>query len=159
MTCLARSPLFRRGSRVSCLEPRRATSVPKLLRFSASQQSPLSRLSPKRLISIRRASLSVSAGLPRPEIEDIGGCVTVRFRPTRYVPPQRVARNLTERQRQILALLATSKEGLALREILARLEGTPAQWEVKEDLAFLKQLELVRSLGRGRGAHWSLGNQ
>jgi len=97
-----------------------------------------------------------AAGLPRPEIEDAGGCVTVRFRPTRYVPPQRVARNLTERQRQILALLDASQEGLALREIRAALEGTPADWEVKEDLALLKQLELVRLQGSGRGATWSL---
>lgn len=97
--------------------------------------------------------------MPRPEIEDAGGCVTVRFRPTRYVPPQRVARNLTERQQQILALLAADGEGLALRDIRAGLAGTPAEWEVKDDLALLKQLELIGSRGRGRGAYWSLTSQ
>jgi ATP-dependent DNA helicase RecG len=109
--------------------------------------------------TIKMAELAVSAGLPRPEIEDAGGCVTVRFLPTRYVPPQRVARNLTERQRQILALLAANPKGLALREIRERLAGSPLDWEVKGDLALLKQLELVRSGGHGRGAHWSLENQ
>ena len=39
--------------------------------------------------TIKMAELAASAGLPRPEIEDAGGCVTVRFRPSRYVPPQR----------------------------------------------------------------------
>ena len=53
--------------------------------------------------TIKMAELTASAGLPRPEIEDAGGCVTVRFRPSRYVPPQRVGRDVTERQRLILA--------------------------------------------------------
>jgi ATP-dependent DNA helicase RecG len=109
--------------------------------------------------TLKMAELALSAGLPRPEIEDAGGCVTVRFRPTRYLPPRRVARNLTERQRQILALLEANRGGLALREIRAGLGGTPAEWEVKDDLALLKQLELVRSWGHGRGAYWSLANQ
>ncbi|MFY9821290.1 MAG: ATP-binding protein [Thermoanaerobaculia bacterium] len=109
--------------------------------------------------TLKMAELALSAGLPRPEIEDIGGCVTVRFLPTRYVPPQRVARNLSERQRLILALLAASPGGLALREIRAGLDGSPADWEVKDDLALLKQLELVRSRGHGRGSSWSLSNQ
>ncbi|MGI8424104.1 MAG: RNA-binding domain-containing protein [Chloroflexota bacterium] len=109
--------------------------------------------------TIKMAELAVSAGLPRPEIEDAGGCVTVRFRPTRYVPPQRVARNLTERQRQVLALLDANRGGMALREIRAGLAERSAEWEVKDDLALLKQLELVRSRGHGRGAYWSLADQ
>ncbi len=34
----------------------------------------------------------------------------------------------------------------------------PAEWEVKEDLALLKQLELVETRGHGRGAYWRLVN-
>ncbi len=109
--------------------------------------------------TIKMAELSLSAGLSRPEIQDAAGCVTVRFQPTRYVPPERVARRLTERQRQILTLLDANRGGLALRVIRSGLEGTPAEWEVKEDLALLKQLELVRSRGHGRGAYWTLVNQ
>ena len=37
--------------------------------------------------TIRMAELTEQAGLPRPEIEDSGGAVTVRFRPGRYIPP------------------------------------------------------------------------
>jgi ATP-dependent DNA helicase RecG len=100
--------------------------------------------------------LTRKAGLPRPDIEDAGGSVTVRFRPNRYVPPQRVAHDLTERQRQILAILEASHEGLALRDIRSRLDQDTAAWETKDDLALLKQLELIESRGRGRGAYWTL---
>ena len=40
--------------------------------------------------TIKMAELAEQAGLPRPEIEEIAGAVTVRFRPSRYVPPRRV---------------------------------------------------------------------
>jgi ATP-dependent DNA helicase RecG len=108
--------------------------------------------------TIKMAELARQAGLPVPEIEDAGGCVTVRFRPTRYLPPQRVARDLSERQRRILALLEASRSGLALRDVRAALQGDPAEWEVKEDLALLKQLQLVETRGHGRGAFWRLVN-
>jgi len=80
-------------------------------------------------------------------------------RPTRYVPPQRVAKDLTERQRLLLTLLAASPSGLALRDVRAGLGEAPAEWELEDDLALLKQLELVRALGHGRGAYWSLVDQ
>lgn len=109
--------------------------------------------------TLKIAELTTQAGLPRPEIEDAGGCVTVRFRPSRYLPPQRVAHDLTERQRQVLALLDASRGGIALRDIRSALDGSPPEWEVKEDLALLKRLGLVETRGHGRGAHWLLVNQ
>ncbi|OGA71234.1 MAG: AAA family ATPase [Betaproteobacteria bacterium RIFCSPLOWO2_12_FULL_65_14] len=109
--------------------------------------------------TIKMAELALSAGLPRPEIEDAGGGVTVRFRPTRYVPPQRVARNLTERQRRILAHLAESAGGAAVRDIAGALGVSESPWTIREDLAALKNLGLVRSTGWGRGARWELTGQ
>ena len=109
--------------------------------------------------TIKMAELVRQAGLPVPEIEDSGSGVTVRFWPTRYIPPQRVARNLTERQRHILALLDANRHGLPLREIRTSLGGAAPEWEVKADLALLKQLELIRSQGYARGAVWILANQ
>lgn len=106
--------------------------------------------------TIKMTELARQAGLPAPAIEEAGGCVTVRFLPARYLPPQRVARELTARQRQILALLEASHGGLALREIRAALEDGAAEWEVKEELALLKQLELIKTRGHGRGAYWAL---
>ena len=55
--------------------------------------------------------------------------------------------------------VGVSRKGLALREIRAGLMGTFAEWEVKDDLALLKQLELAQSRGYGRGAYWTLVNQ
>lgn len=67
--------------------------------------------------TIKMRELTTNAGLPAPEIEDAGGCVTVRFRPESYVP-RRVEREVTERQRAILSLLAGAPTGYALREII-----------------------------------------
>ena len=105
--------------------------------------------------TLKIVELMQQAGLPRPAIEDAGGCVTVRFLPTRYVPPQRVAHDLSARQRAVLALLEASLGGLALRQMLGRLGPEVADWELKADLALLKQLELVETTGRGRGAYWT----
>jgi ATP-dependent DNA helicase RecG len=109
--------------------------------------------------TIKMAELTRLAGLPLPEIEDRGGCVTIRFRPVRYLPPQRVARNLTEQQQRILSLLSGARPGLALRDILAGLENLPPEWDVKSDLTLLKQLALVDTNGHGRGAYWFLVDQ
>ena len=105
--------------------------------------------------TLKIVELLQQAGLPQPAIEDAGGCVTVRFLPMRYVPPQRVAHDLTDRQRAVLAMLEASVGGLALRDMRSRLGEDVVDWELKADLAFLKQLELVDPAGRGRGAYWS----
>ena len=104
--------------------------------------------------TIKMAELTALAGLPQPEIEDAGGCVTVRFRPGRYVPPRRVERDLTERQQAILALLDQVGRGLALREIIAQLKLQATRRQIQDDLAFLRNLALVVSSGHGRGARW-----
>ncbi len=105
--------------------------------------------------TIRMAELAEKAGLPRPEIEDAGGCVTVRFRPGRYVPPRRVERSVSDRQREILSLLNDAPEGLALREIVRLLgNGDTERRRVREDLAQLRALGLAIVRGYGRGARW-----
>ena len=103
---------------------------------------------------LRMAELTQQAGLPRPEIEDTGGAVTVRFRPGRYVPPRRVGRDLTERQRTILMILGESPDGAALRDILPRLVNGATARQVREDLQVLRTLDLAGPAGRGRGARW-----
>jgi ATP-dependent DNA helicase RecG len=106
--------------------------------------------------TIRMAELTAEAGLPRPEIEDNVNSVTVRFQPSRYVPPRRVGHDLTERQRSILALLNASGTGLALREILPRLEDDIDRRQVQRELATLKELNLVANSGQGRATRWQL---
>jgi ATP-dependent DNA helicase RecG len=106
--------------------------------------------------TIKMAELVTRAGLPQPEIEEAGGCVMVRFRPSRYVPPLRVAQDVTERQRRVLAVLAEKPNGMALREICSGLDVEASERQVREDLAVLKVLGLANSEGHGRGARWKL---
>ncbi len=100
--------------------------------------------------------LVTQAGLPKPEIEEIPGCVTVRFRPSRYIPPQRVGHNLTERQRLILVLINNATDGLALREMYPQLEEGVTRRQLQWDLEFLRSLNLIILEGRGPGARWKL---
>ena len=104
--------------------------------------------------TLKIAELMQQAGLPRPDIRDAGGCVTVRFAPARYIPPQRVAHDLTDRQRAVLALLEAGRDGLALRDVRKHMEGQATEWEVRGDLLLLRQLGLAESHGHGRGAFW-----
>ena len=107
--------------------------------------------------TIRMGELTVRAGLASPEIIEAGGCVTVRFSPTRYVPPQRVAQNVTERQQRVLEVLSTSAEGMALREVCRALGDSIPERQVRVELAALRVLGLVLSSGHGAGARWRLG--
>lgn len=104
--------------------------------------------------TIKMAEIAAQSNLPVPEIEDAGGCVTVRFRPRRYVPPQRIQHDTTPRQRAILALLDSAPEGLPLRDVVVRLDDGSTTRQVRLDLDLLKMLELAEFSGRGRGARW-----
>lgn len=103
--------------------------------------------------TLKMAELTEKAGLPRPEIEEQAGCVVVRFFPNRYVAPQRVPHEVTDRQQLILQLLAKERR-LALREIATRLGIEPRP--IRDDLALMKQLGLVENQGHGRGSVWFL---
>ena len=106
--------------------------------------------------TIKMAELAVGAGLPRPEIEVTPGAVVVRFRPGGYQAPNRVATNLSARQQEVLEILAGSQGGLALRQIRSLLDPPARAWEIKSDLALLRQLGLISTSGHARGARWFL---
>ena len=55
--------------------------------------------------TLEMAELATSAGLPRPEIEDRGDCVTVCFRHGQFVPSPRSGSEVIERQEAILTML------------------------------------------------------
>lgn len=99
--------------------------------------------------------LCVKAGHPEPEFGEQAGSVWVRFLPSGYIAPHRVAHDLTERQRELLQILAHHGP-LPLREIRRRLSAPPSDRMIQEDLAHLRRLELVEATGRGRGAGYSL---
>lgn len=104
--------------------------------------------------TLRMTDLAISAGLPRPEIEESGDCVTVRFRRADFVPSRRRGNDLIERQEAILALLARSEEGLPLRDIVSRMASETSERQVKRALSILRDRKLVESVGRGPAARW-----
>jgi ATP-dependent DNA helicase RecG len=104
--------------------------------------------------TLKMAELAERAGLPRPEIETIPGAVVVRFRPSRYLPPQKVGHDLSARQRMVLSLLA--EEPMRLAAIFSRMEDGVSLRNLRVDLDLLRKLGLVDSRGHGRGARWHL---
>ena len=100
-------------------------------------------------------TLCVRAGHPEPEFGEQAGSVWVRFLPSGYIAPHRVAHDLTERQREILEVIGRGRR-IPLREIMSRLSSPPAEATVRDDLYHLKRLGLIDPAGRGRGASWSL---
>ncbi len=99
--------------------------------------------------------LCVKAGHPEPEFGEQAGSVWVRFLPSSYIAPHRVAHDLTKRQRKILQVLS-KKPSMPLREIRSRLENPPSDRRLREELLHLKKLGLVSLSGYGRGSVWSL---
>lgn len=104
--------------------------------------------------TLRMADLAMSAGLPRPEIEERGGCVTVRFRHAGHVPSGVGGSGLIERQEAILALLDRVEDGLPLREIRVRLPSQTSERQARRALAGLRERGLVEPSGRGLAARW-----
>ncbi len=99
--------------------------------------------------------LCVRAGHPEPEFVEQTGAFGVRFLPSGYIAPHRVVHDLSERQRDILHVLAGHRE-LPLRGLRERLEHQAADRTIQEDLAHLRRLGLVEAAGRGRGARYWL---
>lgn len=107
--------------------------------------------------TLTMTELMQQAGLPRPEFEDGGGALLVRFRPSAYLPPQRVGRNLSERQQNVLRVLAEGRS-MALGAIAGTLGLSVEDRSVQSDLQLLRNLGLVDTTGWGRGARWHLQN-
>lgn len=99
--------------------------------------------------------LCVKAGHPEPEFGEQAGSVWVRFLPSEYIAPHRVAHDLSDRQREILQVLAGSTH-LAFREIRQGINNPPPERTLREDLIHLKKLGLIEFEGFGRGAFWRL---
>ena len=108
----------------------------------------------------KMAEMTVAAGLPPPETEDAGGCVTVRFRRNRARRTADVeatatgAGGLTEQQRTVLAIPNQADGALALRDVHARVQPQVGRRQVREVLASLKARGSVALNGRGRRARW-----
>jgi len=105
--------------------------------------------------TLKMAELSEQAGLPRPEIEEAAGALIVRFRPSGYLPPQRIGHDLTDRQQEILRVLGRGA-ALSLSQIAGLIEFEGSLKVMQDDMAFLKRVGLIDVRGHGRGARWRL---
>ena len=99
--------------------------------------------------------LCVRAGHPEPEFLAESEGVGVRFLPSAYIAPHRVAHDLSDRQRKILQVLAGASSR-TFAEIRKGLKEPPSDRAIRNDLMHLKRLGMARLSGRGRGARWSL---
>lgn len=98
--------------------------------------------------------LTADAGLPRPEIEDAGGCVTVRFLGGGRILSGQGVSDLTERQQAILALLHQAGRALKRREISSMLETKVGDRQLTRDLDDLRKKGLAVTTGRGPKTRW-----
>lgn len=98
---------------------------------------------------LKMAEVTVSSGLPRPKIEEGGGCVTVCFQQHVRQPQRREAAG-----QEILSILDKADRPLALREIRSLLGPLADERRLRHDLAKLKSQGLAVRVGHGRGAAW-----
>ena len=101
------------------------------------------------------AALSTGAGLPPPEIEEGGGCVTVRFRPAQAAVPLAQGETVPADLRiAVLRLLERADSGLTRRELHAGLGSSVSDRKLRRALEVLRDAELV-SVGAGPRARWT----
>ena len=119
--------------------------------------------------TLKMADMATDAGLPIPEIEDDGGGVTVRFRPksnrglgetrTLYDNGGASARSDGTEFRlvdRIHAMIAESEDGLARREIVARVSPDVSERQVRRALDGLRDKGVITSTGRGLAGRWKI---
>jgi ATP-dependent DNA helicase RecG len=85
----------------------------------------------------------------------VGSERDLRFLPSGYIAPQRVAHDLTQRQRRLLQALA-GRESRAFGQLRAEVAPETPERTLRDDLLHLKRLGLIDSKGMGRGAVWFL---
>ncbi|HEU0301474.1 MAG TPA: RNA-binding domain-containing protein [Longimicrobium sp.] len=108
--------------------------------------------------TIKIDELTQRAGLARPEFHERAGEVVVRFFARGYVPPTRVSHELTELQRELLALISelgpTSSNALQ-----AKLSTSVSYPHLLRQLAHLQLVGLVEKTGAARATRWRLVGQ
>lgn len=108
--------------------------------------------------TIKISELTQRAGLVRPEFHLRTGEVVVRLFSRGYVPPTRVSHDLTELQRELLALISElgPSSSMALQERLA----TPISYPyLMRTLSYLQTIGLVEKVGAARATRWRLVGQ
>ena len=108
--------------------------------------------------TIKISELTQRAGLVRPEFHERGGEVIVRFFARGYVPPTRIAYELTELQRELLALISESGPSSSVA-LQSRLSTRLSYAYVIRHLTQLETFGLVERTGAARATRWRLVGQ
>ncbi len=103
--------------------------------------------------TIRMAETAVAAGLPRPEIEEQGDSVIVRFQHGQ-VGPEGVAEGAVPARTEVLVLLDGAVGGMTRREILSGMRGSVSEAQLRRMLEELRDEGLVQLRGTGWSARW-----
>ncbi|HEY0020587.1 MAG TPA: ATP-binding protein [Longimicrobium sp.] len=108
--------------------------------------------------TIKINELTQRAGLIRPEFHQRGGEFLVRLFPHAYVPPTRVSHELTELQRELLALISEfgPSSSVALQ---AKLTAPISNAHLLRHLGYLQTLGLIEKSGAARASRWRLLGQ
>ena len=104
--------------------------------------------------TIRMAETAIAAGLPRPEIEEQGDSVIVRFRHDGPEPGRVTEGGVTQSRTGVLGLLKDARDGLTRREVLAGMGGDVSGRQVRRILEELRDEGLVKVTGTGWSARW-----
>lgn len=105
--------------------------------------------------TLKIGELTHRAGLVPPEFLERAGEVVVRFFAGAYVPPTRVSAELTELQRELLALLAELGPSSSL-VLLPRLSEAISYPTLMRNLGHLAALGLIEKSGVARNTVWRL---
>lgn len=103
--------------------------------------------------TIKMAREATAAGLPRPEIEDSGICVTVRFRSKRAFSVEQRGPDLNDFQQAVLAALPPGEGGQAFRDLRGRFPEFSDR-QLRRALDGLKDRGLIATTGRGLQGKW-----
>lgn len=107
--------------------------------------------------TIRMTEVATSAGLPRPEIEEHGDSVIVRFRHKQASPERVLERERTVPTRaDVPVLLEGTATGMTRRELLSGVRGSFSEAQLRRMLEELRDEGLVRLHGMGWSARWML---
>lgn len=108
--------------------------------------------------TIKINELTQRAGLVRPEFHERAGEVVVRFFARGYVPPTRVSHELTELQRELLALISELGPSSSVT-LQSRLSMPVSNRYVLQNLGRLLEMGLVEKVGAARATAWRLIGQ
>jgi ATP-dependent DNA helicase RecG len=108
--------------------------------------------------TLKIGELTHRAGLVPPEFHERAGEVVVRFFPGAYVPPTRVSHELTELQRELLALLSEHGPSSSVA-LQGRLSQAISNTYILRNLNQLQEMALIEKTGSARSTAWRLVGQ